>query len=396
MANIDIMGESGKCLNTIPAHVTSADEALPMPVRSLKYRVYPNQAQAEWLTGQLREACDLYNAALEERRSAWRDCRKTVSFSEQDAQLKYLRAQNLINIPSYNCATEVLRRLDRSYRALFRRGYGFPRFRSYRRFDSITLPKFNDGFGVRGDRLRIQGCSLIKINLHRPIEGQIKTCTVKREAGRWFVVFNVEYLANPMQPTSGECGIDVGLSSFVALSDGTEIPAPQFFRKAQAKLRRAQRHLARCKRGSNRRKKAVARLLRHQVHIRNQRADFHHKLSRQIVNANQLIAVEDLKISRMAKGHFAKSIHDAGWASFLAKLAYKAESAGRVFVKVNPRGTSQTCTCGTSVPKTLKDRWHNCSACGLSAPRDVVSAQVILTAGRAAQIVTKGNISCVI
>ncbi len=379
-----------------PDPANSSLRLLPVPIKSLKYRLYPNQEQASWLTGQLREACDLYNAALEERKSAWKYCRKHVTFYDQDAQLKHLRRQGLIGIPSFTCAREVLRRLDRSYRALFRRGYGFPRFKSCRRFDSIILPKFSDGFSVRGDRLRIQGCSLIRINLHRPIEGRIKAATVKREGGNWFVILMVEYLTSSMPLTSGECGIDVGLASFAALSDGTEIPAPQFFRKAQIKLRRAQRHLARCKRGSNRRKKAVAIVQRHHVQVRNQRADFHHKLSRQIVNQNQLIAVEDLKISRMAKGYFAKSIHDAGWASFLTKLAYKAESAGRVFVKVNPRGTSQVCTCGTSVPKTLSDRWHKCPTCGLSAQRDVVSAQVILAAGRAAQIVTKDNTPCVI
>jgi len=361
-----------------------------MPVRSLKYRLYPNQEQAEWLTGQLREACDLYNDALQERRDAWKTCRKRVSFYEQSRQLKDLRAQGLLKIPNFNCAEEILKRLDRAYSALFRRGYGFPRFRSLRRFDSITFPKHTKGFSVYGDRLRLQGCpSLIKINLHRAVDGTIKMATVKREADRWFVVIVCEIKVNPLPPSAKDCGIDVGLSSFVALSDGTEVPAPQFFRKAQAKLRRAQRHLARCKRGSKRRAKAVARVARHHVKVRNQRSDFHHKLSRQIVNRNQLIAVEDLNVKGLAQSRLAKSIHDAGWSAFVNMLTYKAADAGRTLVRVNPRGTSQTCICGASVSKKLSDRWHKCPECGLSASRDVVSAMVILQAGRACQIVTK-------
>ena len=394
--NVGIMGESGKCLNTIPAHVNRPDEGLPMPVRSLKYRLYPNQAQAEWLTGQLREACSLYNDALQERRDAWKTCRKHVSFYEQSRQLKDLRAQGLLKIPNFNCAEEILKRLDRSYSALFRRGYGFPRFRSVRRFDSITFPKRTSGFSVYGDRLRLQGCSLIKINLHRRVDGTIKTATVKREGQKWFVTFSVEYQPITLPAVEGECGVDVGLTSFVALSDGSTIAAPQFFRKAQAKLRRAQRHLARCKRGSKRRTKALARVARHHVKVRNQRSDFHHKLSRQIVNSNQLIAVEDLNVKGLAQSRLAKSIHDAGWSSFVNMLTYKAADAGRTLVRVNPRGTSQTCICGASVPKELRDRWHDCPEFELSASRDVVSAMVILAAGRAAQIVTNGDVQCVI
>ncbi len=364
-----------------------------MSARSLKYRLYPNKNQAEWLTGQLREACDLYNAALEERKSAWKCSQKTVHLYEQTGQLKHLRAQGLISIPNFECAREVLRRLDCAYKALFRRGYGFPRFRSYRRFDSIT---FRNGFSIQGDALKMQGCTPVSIRLHRMISGKIKIATVKREGRYWFLILVVEHDAEALSIETLECGIDVGLSAFVALSDGTQVTAPQFFRKAQAKLRRAQRHLARCKRGSNRRKNAATRIQRQHFRVRDQRADFHHKLSRKIVNQNQFIAVEDLNVKGLARTRLAKSIHDAGWASFIAMLTYKAADAGRTLVKVNPNGTSQTCICGASVPKKLSDRWHNCPECGLSASRDVVSAQVILAAGRAAQIITKGNIPCVI
>ncbi len=129
--------------------------------------------------------------------------------------------------------------------------------------------------------------------------------------------------------------------------------------------------------------------------MRNRRADFTHKLSRQIVNAHGRIAVEKLNIKGLARGRFAKSIHDAGWRLFLDQLRYKAANAGREFVEVNASGTSQTCPCGVVVAKTLKDRWHSCPDCGLSGPRDVISAMVIEMRGRRMQTPT-GPIGAVV
>ena len=136
--------------------------------------------------------------------------------------------------------------------------------------------------------------------------------------------------------------------------------------------------MARRKRGGSNRKKAVRELQAAHAHVRNQRADFHHKVSRWLVCRFGLIVVEDLNVRGLAAGMLAKSVNDAGWSSFIDKLAYKAEEAGRVLMKVDPRGTSQRCICGASVPKTLSQRWHECQACGLSAARDHVSAQEIL------------------
>lgn len=120
-------------------------------------------------------------------------------------------------------------------------------------------------------------------------------------------------------------------------------------------------------------------LQRAHIHVGNQRRDFQHKESRKLVNEYGVIAVEDLNVKGLAGGMLAKSVHDAGWSMFVAMLIYKAESAGRRVVAVDPRGTSQTCVCGARVPKTLADRWHDCQVCGLSANRDHVSAQIILS-----------------
>lgn len=354
-----------------------------------KYRLYPTQQQAEFLTEQLREACDLYNCALEERRSAWKYCRISLNYYDQANQLKAMRAQGLIGLANYSCCQDVLRRLDKTFRAFYERSKrgekaGFPRFRSLRRYDSITFPSYGDGSKLLDNgRLRIQGAGEIKVKLHRAVAGRIKTVTVKREVEQWFVCFSVEReLAEPLPKSEAEIGMDVGLDSFAVLSDGSQVQNPRPLAQAQAELRRAQRRVARRKKGSHRRRRAVILLAKAQRRVRNQRLNFQHQLSCWLMVSFGFLATEDLTIRGMARGRFARSVHDAGWGSFFRMLAYKAECAGRELVKVDPRGTSQTCTCGAWVEKKLKDRWHECPACGLSAPRDVVSAQVILQRAR--------------
>jgi putative transposase len=355
---------------------------------AFKYRLYPTQEQTEFLRQQLWEACDLYNCALEERRSAWKYCRIRLNYYDQANQLKPMRAEGLIGLANYSCCQDVLRRLDKSFQAFYARCQrgekaGFPRFKPSRRYDSITFPSYGDGCRLLDNgKLRIQGAGEIKVKLHREVRGTVKTVTLKREIGKWFAVFSVECSAQPLPTRDSEIGIDVGLDSFAALSDGGEVHNPRYLVEQQAQLRRAQRKVARRQKGSNRRGKAVILLAKTQRKVRNQRRNFQHELSCWLIAYFGFIAVEDLNIRGLARGWNARSVHDAGWGSFFAMLAYKAESAGRELVKVDPHGTSQTCTCGASVPKTLRDRWHDCPQCGLSAPRDVVSAQVILQRAR--------------
>ena len=361
--------------------------------KSFKYRVYPNQEQSRALTYQLREACDLYNCALEERIGAWKICRKSINYYDQASQLKEMRAGNLIGVSNYGCCQDVLKRLHLAFSAFYRRVKngqhpGFPRFKRVGRYDTLTFPTYGDGCKLNGRMLYIQGVGTIKVKLHRLVSGEIKTVSMKHEAGRWFVVFSAYYEAVPLPKCTEAVGIDVGLSSFATLNDGTEVENPRLFQDAQCGLRIAQRRVSRRNKRSNRRHKAVRLLQRQYAHIQNQRSDFHHKLSRSLVNRYGLIAIEDLNIKGLSSGMLAKQIHDAGWGGFLSKLAYKAESAGRELVKVNPRGTSQTCLCGARVPKGLGDRWHSCPACGLKGARDHVSAQLILRLGLSLRSVT--------
>lgn len=352
-------------------------------IKSFRYRVYPTKRQAETLNQHLAICCELYNAALQERRDAWKLEHKSISWFDQNLQLVAIKKErpDVAGVSS-NALEATLKRVHLAFGAFFRRVQvgqkaGYPRFQPARRYDSLTFRRI--GKALNSNKLHLSKIGEVRIKLHRPIEGEIKTLTVKREAGRWFAIFACEVELEPLPFSPGMIGIDVGLTHFATLSDGTQIDNPRYYRKAERALRVAQRRVARRKKGSHRRRKAIQLLQRAYGRVSWQRTDFLHKQSRTLVNPNGLIAAEKLNIKGMVRSRLAKSINDASWGIFLNMIAYKAEYAGRVFVQVNPKGTSQTCTCGAEVRKTLSDRWHSCLACGLSLDRDHVSAQVILS-----------------
>jgi putative transposase len=363
-------------------------------LKAFRYRLYPTRKQAEALHAQLGEAARLYNAALQERRDAYRQVHTSLNYYDQANQLKAIRADGHLGLANFSACQDVLRRVQKTFEAFFRlvkagETPGYPRFKSRCRFDSYTFPSYGDGCKVRDNgKLYCQGVGELKVKWHRPLTGTIKTVTIKREAGRWYVCFSVACDSAPLPESTETVGIDVGLESFATLSTGETIANPRYFKTAQARLRRAQRRVARRRKGSHRRRKAVQVLQRVHAHIRNQRRDFHHQVSRQLVNRYGLIAVEDLNIKGLAGGMLAKAVHDVGWGIFLMILLGKAVEAGRIGVKVYAPGTSQECPCGAPVPKRLGDRWHLCLTCGLSVPRDHASALCIQARGHRVQAVT--------
>jgi putative transposase len=354
--------------------------------------LYPNAAQQELLRVQLSEACRLYNAALQERRDAYKSHRKSLNYYDQANQLKEIRASGNLELANYHCCQDVLKRVHKAFDAFFRRikrkqRAGYPRFKSRRRYDSITFPSHGDGNKLLEKHLRVQGVGDIKIKLHRPVSGKIKTVSVKRAGNHWYACFSCEVSARPLPENTKQIGIDVGLKSFATLSTGEIVDNPGHFAKAEKRLRRTQRRVSRRKKYSKRWRKAVQFVQNVHRDITNQRRDFQHKLSREIVDANQFIAVEDLNVIGLAGGMLAKSVADVGWSSFLNMLAYKAESAGRQLVRVDPGGTSQRCPCGQPAPKKLADRQHVC-ACGLRTTRDHASSLEILRLGLSLQPLT--------
>lgn len=359
--------------------------------KAFRYKVYPTRRQAAALQAQLDQARALYNAALQERRDAYRKARTSLNYYDQANQLKAIRADGSLGLANFSACQDVLRRVQKTFDAFFHRVKagekpGYPRFKGRSRFDSFAFPSYGDGCKVRDHgKLYCQGIGELKVKWHRPLHGTIKTVTLKREAGRWYVCFSVECEPSPLPDSSETVGLDVGLEAFATLSDGTRIENPRYFKTAQARLRRAQRRVARRKKGSHRRRKAVEALQRAHVHVRNQRRDFHHQVARRLVNQFGYIFVEDLNIKGLASGMLAKAVHDVGWGMFLLILLSKAAEAARVGRKVDAPGTSQECPCGAKVPKTLADRWHHCTACGLSVPRDHASALCIKLRGLRSQ-----------
>jgi len=223
-------------------------------------------------------------------------------------------------------------------------------------------------------RLWLSKIGNIKIKLHRPMKGEIKTLTIKRENDRWYACFSVVVEPKPLPANDKAVDIDVGLSSFAVLSDGTEIVNPPLLKKQWKQLRRAQRRVARRKTFSKRWRKAVRIVQKVHRKVFNQRNDFQHKLSCEITNNYALIVIEDLKVKGLSRGMLSGAVHDAGWAAFFAKLSYKAENAGRLLLAVDARGTSQRCPCSEPNGKRLSDREHVCVRCGLVTTRDHAAA----------------------
>lgn len=358
---------------------------------TFKYRLYPNRQQRDALQATLDVCRELYNAGLQERRDAWSSHRKGVGYvaqAKQLAEIKELRPD--VAAVHSQVLQDTRRRLDKTFKSFFLRVKrhqtpGFPRFRSKHRYDSFTYPQA--GFKLNG-KLSLSKLGNVKIKLHRPIKGEIKTLTIKRENGFWYACFSCVVEPEPLPANDKTVGIDVGLNSFAVLSDGTEIDNPRHYRKMQKRLRRAQRRVSRRKKFSKRWKKAVRMVAKIHRKVFNQRNDFQHKLSRQIVDEYGTIVVEDLNIGGLSRGMLSKSVHDAGWAAFFSKLAYKAESAGRQFLPVDARGTSQRCPCGQPNIKLLANREHVCVKCGLVTTRDHASAMEILRLGRSLQSLT--------
>ncbi len=253
--------------------------------KTFKYRLYPTHKQQEILQWTLDRCRELYNAALSERRDAYKYTGKGVTFYEQKRELPGIKEirEEYKDIYSH-VLQEVLNRLDKAYKAFFRRikngeKPGYPRFQGRDRYDSFTYPQVeNCAIHLKGGKIALPKIGHIKIKLHREIQGKIKTCTIKRDGEHWYACFSCEVEAQTKLPyTDDVIGIDLGLLHFATLNTGDTIENPRYARKGAEKLAKAQRALARKKRGSNRRKKAVGRVSRCHRKVRNQRQDFLHK-----------------------------------------------------------------------------------------------------------------------
>ncbi len=368
-------------------------------MRNYKFRIYPNKKQTKLLERILELHRQLYNDALDERRYLWRSRKASVSYYSQSSQIKGIRSDDpALMLLNFTSIQRTLRRLDKAFAAFFRRVKrgetpGYPRFKGRNRWHSVVYV-FGDGIGwAKNGRLHVQNVGNIRIFQHRNLpEGNTKTVRLLRKRDKWYVIFTVDTEAQPVPEHTGTAiGIDLGVTTVVALSNGELVKAPQYLRQSAARLRRQQRRMSRRKKGSSGWRKAAAQIAKTHEHIANQRRDFNHKLSRRLANEFSLIAVEDLNILGLSRSRLAKSVNDASWGQLLSFLAYKVEETGSEIVSVDPRYTSQVCSnCGSIVKKTLSVRVHKCPDCGFVADRDINAAINILNRALPARTERRG------
>ena len=383
--------------------------------RGFKFRAYPTRPQEGRAVRLLRDHCDLYNAAVEERREAWRMCKVSVGYGDQSAQLREIREADPDGQGrhSFTAQQQTLRRLDATFRAFFtrvtatektekrrvqrqasnvdakaknrQRKVGYPRFKPYQRFDQVPFvagdgAKWEPADGGRWAHATFQAVGQLKVSQHRPVQGRVKTLQLKRECRRWYVVVVTEVEAEPLPPTGRAVGVDLGVARFLTTSDGEVVANPRFFDTAQARIAQLQRRTERARLDSGNRKRlrrAVAKAWRK---VRNQRRDFHHKTARALVNTCGVLALEDLNVHNLTasasgtveepgrnvaqKAGLNRSILDAGWGQFTSILVAKAESAGRRVVRVDPSYTSLDChACGSRCTRPRQDTVL-CPNCG--------------------------------
>jgi putative transposase len=380
--------------------------------KTYKEKLRPTPAQERELERVLWHCRTLYNVALEQRITAWQRCHVSITRYQQDAELKAIRAE----FPEYGAIhshvlQDVLARLDTTYHAFFRRltngeKPGFPRFQGRDRYHSFTYKEYGNGARLDNGSLVLSKIGRIAVRWSRPVEGTIKTVTLSREADGWHVCFScAEVSTQPLPLTGLATGIDVGVKVFLVTADGQMVENPRHYRKAERRLQNAQRRVARRKKGSKRRTKAVKLLARKHQQGRRQRTDFHHKTALALVRQYDVLYLEDLQVRNMsrrpapqpqpngnggylhngasAKAGLNKSIHDAGWYAFRLILVCKAAYAGKRVEAVPPAYTTQDCSgCGKRVRKSLSVRTHVCPHCGLILDRDENAARNIQWRGQ--------------
>ena len=357
--------------------------------RAFKFRAYPTRPQEGRAVRLLADHCDLYNAALEERREAWRMDQMSISYGMQSAQLKEIRGADPHGQGrhSFTAQQQTLRRLNTVFAAFYARAKkgkaGYPRFKPYRRFSQVGFvagdgAKWTPAEAGGWARAAFQTVGSVKVRQHRPVPATVKFLQLKREHRRWYVIAITDTGAEPLPATGRAAGVDVGVARFLTTSDGQVIASPKFLAASAETIANLQRRKEHARRGSGNRKRIRRALAKEWRKVGNRRRDFHHKTARALVDTYDVIALENLNIDGMtrrpapkpdpgnpgaflpnmaaAKAGLSKAILDAGWAQFATILTAKAESAGRRVVFVNPAGTSIECNqCGWECTRPRQD-----------------------------------------
>ena len=360
-------------------------------LKAYQYRLYPTKAQVSTLNRTFDLCRKVYNNTLALRRDAWDYDQKSFSYydtlkelvqwKEDFPELKTVHSQVL-----QNCHMRV----DLAFKAFFQRAKkgcnpGYPRFKTFGRYNSITYPQLGFSLDIANQTVTASKIGKIKAVIHRPCEGKIKTMTIRRSStGKWYVSFSVEQELVVRKHIGDEVtGIDLGLTTFAMLSNGEKIENPRFFQTDESALAKAQRKMSKEVRGSPERK--IRRNIVSKIHerIANRRKNFVHQESKKLVERFKTIAFENLNIKDMQQtSYLAKGIVDVSWGMMVRATQNKAVEAGSKVVLVDPKNTTQLCSrCGQYVRKELSDRIHSCPQCGLVMDRDQNAAINILRLG---------------
>ncbi|WP_448515295.1 RNA-guided endonuclease InsQ/TnpB family protein [Parathermosynechococcus lividus] len=348
-------------------------------MKAIKVRIYPNAAQQEALSKSFGCSRWVWNYSLNLMTETYRETGKGLSAYTVKKLLPELKKQHeWLKEPYSQCLQSAVLNLSQAFVNFFEGRARYPRFKSKHGRQSIQYPqnvKLQDG------SLILPKIGEVACKLHRPIEGKIKTVTISMNPdGRYFAALCIDDgTQNPTPSSDGKAvGIDLGLTHFAITSDGSKFDNPRHIAKHERNLKRKQRKLSRKRKGSNRRNKARKLVARVHQKVANSRVDFLHKLSRKLVNENQVIIVENLAVRNMVKNHnLAKSISDVGWGMFCTMLKYKSEQDGKVYQEVDRFFPSSHLCNVTLLPLEkmgLEVRSFDCPHCGQRHDRDVNAA----------------------
>jgi putative transposase len=369
-----------------------------------RYRIYPDTAQEQTLIEWMEICRSAFNYALREIKD-WCDSRKCLidrcslekeyilpadlKFPGEIYQLNNLpRAKKefprLSEVPS-QVLQQAVKQLHRGWEYFQNRGFGFPRFKKYGQLKSLLFPQFKEN-PVTNLHIKLPKIGAISINLHRPIPNgfAVKQVRILRKADKWYASVNIQCDVSIPDPVPHGCpiGIDIGLSKFLATSDGVLVKPPKFFKKLQSELKLLQRRLSRKQKRSKNYEKQRIKVARFHHKIDNTRKDFHFKQAHALCDAGDMVFMEDLDYRTSAKGMFGKHMLSSAFGQFRTIVKYVCWNRGKFFGEVDARGTSQECPeCGGEVSKDLSVRVHHCPHCGYTTDRDVASSQIIRNRG---------------
>jgi putative transposase len=348
-------------------------------LKAVKVRLYPNQQQKQSLEQSFGNCRWLWNYGLNLMNQTYQETGKRLSSYDIKKQLPDLKqVYEWLKLTYSQCLQQVCINLGTAFNNFFEKRAKYPRFKSKHGKQSIQYPQ---NVKVLENALKLPKIGEVKAVIHRPVEGKLKTVTVtKNRCDQYFAsILFEDGKPNPDSSTEGKAiGVDLGLNHFAVTSDGSKFDNPRWIAKHERNLKRKQQDLSRKQKGSNNRNKARKKVAKVHNKVARCREDFLHKLSRRIVNENQVICVENLNIKGMVKNHnLAKAIGQVGWGMFLTMLKYKAEQEGKIYIEVDRFfPSSKTCNvCLNQIDRLpLETRNWTCSNCGASHDRDINAA----------------------